>query len=107
MCWLSSRRIVLSLSKGIVLRPKGASKGRRPKWQSYPIAHEIRASPIAKRLAREHNLDLARLVGTGEGGRITEKDVMDYVAQQQAAASAPSPAPTSSLPSPVMGPVYR
>ncbi len=40
---------------------------------------EVRASPIARRLARERGIDLALLTGTGPGGRIVEKDVLEYV----------------------------
>ena len=41
---------------------------------------EVRASPIARRLARERGIDLAAVAGTGPGGRIVEKDVLDHVA---------------------------
>ncbi len=37
-------------------------------------------SPVVRRLAAEHDVDLDRVPGTGEGGRITRKDVMDFVA---------------------------
>ena len=40
---------------------------------------EVRASPIARRLARERGIDLALVMGTGPGGRIVEKDVLEYV----------------------------
>ena len=40
---------------------------------------EVRASPIARRLARENGIDLGRITGTGPGGRITEADVTSYV----------------------------
>jgi pyruvate dehydrogenase E2 component (dihydrolipoamide acetyltransferase) len=40
---------------------------------------EVRASPIARRLARERGLDLTLISGTGPGGRIVEKDVLEYV----------------------------
>ena len=40
-----------------------------------PAARAVDASPLAKRLAAEHGLDLATVVGTGPGGRITEADV--------------------------------
>lgn len=43
---------------------------------------EVRATPIARRLAREHGLDLAQVPGSGEGGRITEKDIQTYLAAQ-------------------------
>ncbi len=56
-----------------------------PEARAEPVAptREIRASPVAKRLAREHNVDLTRVVGRGEEGRITEKDVLDFVKAQQ------------------------
>jgi 2-oxoglutarate dehydrogenase E2 component (dihydrolipoamide succinyltransferase) len=37
-------------------------------------------SPVVRRLATEHGIDLAHVPGTGEGGRISRKDVMDYIA---------------------------
>ena len=54
---------------------------------------EVRASPIARRLARERGIDLALVTGTGPNGRITERDVESY--QPPAAAPAPAPAPTA------------
>ena len=40
---------------------------------------EVRASPIARRLARERGIDLALIMGSGPGGRVVEKDVLEYV----------------------------
>ena len=51
-----------------------------------PANGRIKASPLAKRVARELGVDLARVVGSGPGGRIIEKDVA-------AAAAAPAVAP--------------
>lgn len=48
---------------------------------------EVRASPIARRLARERDIDLALVTGTGPGGRIVEKDILGYTP-----AAAPGPA---------------
>jgi pyruvate dehydrogenase E2 component (dihydrolipoamide acetyltransferase) len=45
----------------------------------------IVASPLARKLAAEHAVDLALLIGTGPGGRITEKDVTAFVAAREAA----------------------
>jgi pyruvate/2-oxoglutarate dehydrogenase complex dihydrolipoamide acyltransferase (E2) component len=36
-------------------------------------------SPVVARLAREHNLDLGLVKGSGEGGRITKRDVLAYL----------------------------
>jgi pyruvate dehydrogenase E2 component (dihydrolipoamide acetyltransferase) len=37
-------------------------------------------SPLVRKLAREHDLDLGRIAGTGTGGRITKADVMAVIA---------------------------
>src|SRR5579864_1763577 len=61
-----------------------------PKFQ-VPELHrtqELRASPIAKRLAREHGVDLSGLVGTGPGGRIVEADVIAEKARMSATPAA-------------------
>ena len=58
-------------------------------------------SPLVRKLARENNIDLSRVKGTGAGGRITKQDVEGYLAQRPAPAAAeparqvapPAPAP--------------
>ncbi len=47
-------------------------------------------SPLVRKLADEHGLDLAAITGTGTGGRITKKDVMAAVADGGAPISAPA-----------------
>ena len=49
-----------------------------PVEAAVPAAGEVRASPIARRLAREAGIDLAGITGTGPGGRIVEQDVLRY-----------------------------
>ncbi len=58
---------------------------------------DIRSSPLVRKLAREHSVDLASVNGTGTGGRITKQDVLDFVEQRSAAPSrsAPASAPAS------------
>ena len=53
----------------------------------------VRASPIARRLARERGIDLSLVAGTGPNGRITERDVENYQAAPAAPEPAPAPAP--------------
>jgi len=48
-----------------------------------------KASPIARRLAEEHGIELGSVSGSGPGGRITKEDVEKYLAE---AASQPTPA---------------
>ncbi len=51
-------------------------------------AGEVRASPIARRLARERGVDLATVTGSGPGGRIVEADVLAAADAVRAAAEA-------------------
>jgi pyruvate/2-oxoglutarate dehydrogenase complex dihydrolipoamide acyltransferase (E2) component len=44
-----------------------------------------RISPLARRLAREHDLDLNAIPGTGAGGRVRKEDILAYIAQHQTA----------------------
>ena len=55
----------------------------------------IKASPLARKLAVENNIDLRKITGSGTGSRIIKRDVEDYISKAPAAASvsAPSPAP--------------
>jgi pyruvate dehydrogenase E2 component (dihydrolipoamide acetyltransferase) len=56
-------------------------------------------SPLVRKMARENNVDLSKVTGTGAGARITKEDVEKYIAQSKApepAAAAPAaPAPPS------------
>ncbi|MBT8203374.1 MAG: 2-oxo acid dehydrogenase subunit E2, partial [Acidimicrobiia bacterium] len=63
-------------------------------------------SPVVRRLAGEHGIDLGLVPGTGEGGRITRRDVEAFIAsgapaqQAQAPAAAAAPAEAPAAPSP-------
>ncbi len=57
-------------------------------------------SPVVARIASEHGVDVSSVPGTGRGGRVTKKDILDYVESgppaappQEAPAAAPEPAP--------------
>ncbi len=66
----------------------------------------LRASPLARRMAREEGLDLAGVQGSGPSGRIVKRDVEAAMGQGQAATAAPAPAPRpgpAPAPSPVFG----
>src|SRR5579872_1142867 len=46
----------------------------------------IRSSPLVRRIARENNVNLAQVPGTGLGGRITKQDIETFIAQHPAGA---------------------
>ena len=64
-----------------------ASQAQAPAAAAAP-AGEVRASPIARRLARERGVELETLTGTGPGGRIVEADVLAAADAARAAAVA-------------------
>ncbi len=56
-----------------------------------PVRGErVIASPAARRLAQEHGVDIAKLKGTGPGGRISREDVLAAVEQVPSTARLPS-----------------
>ena len=52
-------------------------------------------SPAVKQVAREYDVHLSEVTGTGDGGRITKKDVMDVVARRDTSGRSPSASSTS------------
>lgn len=68
-------------------------------------------SPLVRKMAREYNIDLKQLKGTGAGGRITKQDVEAYMSAQGAKTMAQSaqpaaPPPPAPAPAPA-APVYQ
>ena len=77
---------------------------------SEPVVEEVAGpiSPLVRKLARENNIDLRFVKGTGAGGRITKADVDAYLASRGVASvpAAPPPiaAPVAPSPAPVRAP---
>jgi pyruvate dehydrogenase E2 component (dihydrolipoamide acetyltransferase) len=64
-------------------------------------AEHVRSSPLVRKIARENNVDLRKVSGTGAGGRITKDDIQGYLEGKPAApAAAPAPA-VAAAPAPV------
>ena len=64
---------VISRVGGVVVRPVDSD-----------AAGEEHHSPAVRQLAKEHGVDLAHLKGTGAGGRVSKKDVLEFVARTSA-----------------------
>jgi 2-oxoglutarate dehydrogenase complex dihydrolipoamide succinyltransferase (E2) component len=71
---------VINRVGGVVVRP--AEEGQE------------RYSPAVRRLAKEHGVDLAQIPGTGAGGRVSKKDVLDFVARREPSGEAQTPHPS-------------
>ncbi|SDB80106.1 2-oxoglutarate dehydrogenase E2 component [Raineyella antarctica] len=75
-----------------------------PRAAGGDVAEAAYVTPLVRKLAAEHNVDLASLKGTGVGGRIRKQDVLD-AAKAPAEAAAPAPAAAAAAPevSPLRG----
>ena len=70
-----------------------------------------RSSPVVRRLAEEHDVDIQEIPGTGIGGRVTKKDIEGYIEEREAAPAAaafdgreaPTPPETAQWPEPAPG----
>ncbi|HEX2517235.1 MAG TPA: dihydrolipoamide acetyltransferase family protein, partial [Chloroflexota bacterium] len=60
-----------------------------------------RTSPLVRRLAREHGVDLAQVAGTGAGGRVRKEDMLAYLEARPAPAA---PAPVTAPPPAAVAP---
>jgi pyruvate dehydrogenase E2 component (dihydrolipoamide acetyltransferase) len=79
--------------------PLAAAKPAAPA-QTAPAAassERIHSSPLVRRLAKEHGVDLSAIPGTGAGGRITKEDIESVIAAQGAGTAA-APAPSAQTP---------
>ena len=101
---------IVNASKGA---PKSEAGSQKPD-ASQPIAQEqtsqanlqsnnestatdgrIKASPLAKKLAKEKGIDLSKVQGSGDNGRITKNDIDNFKPQEQALSSQPSAKPAA------------
>jgi 2-oxoglutarate dehydrogenase E2 component (dihydrolipoamide succinyltransferase) len=81
--------------------PAGA-EGAHPADSAGGDGHESRATPLARRIAEEHNVDLNQVKGTGPSGRVRKDDVAAYLERQDATAAAVSPRPDTAQPTEVL-----
>ncbi|MBI5567521.1 MAG: 2-oxo acid dehydrogenase subunit E2, partial [Chloroflexi bacterium] len=55
------------------------------KMERHGNGSNARISPVVARIAAEHHVDVSQINGTGEGGRVTKKDILAYVERQSQA----------------------
>lgn len=76
-----------------------AEAGREPVKEA--VEERPRLSPLVRKLAEEHGLaleDVARLPGSGAGGRVTKADVLTYLESRRTAQAAVPPRPAAPAP---------
>jgi len=86
--------------------PPAATPAAAPPAATPPAAttegERVRSSPLVRKIAKENNIDLTKVPGTGASGRITKTDIVSHLeqGQKQVAAPAPPAAAPASAPAP-------
>src|SRR5207249_1169584 len=75
--------------------PKAEASPQKPQAAPAAPVHEedehARSSPLVRKIAREHNVNLSQIEGTGLGGRITKQDILAFIESSSGAAGAGAP----------------
>jgi pyruvate dehydrogenase E2 component (dihydrolipoamide acetyltransferase) len=77
----------------------GQTKLEKPYGQ-YPVeeVRRVRSSPVVRKIAAEHGVDIAEIPGHGISGRVTKNDILDYIETAPSPAPKTAPAPASAPP---------
>jgi 2-oxoglutarate dehydrogenase E2 component (dihydrolipoamide succinyltransferase) len=81
------------------------SKPERAATTTAEEALRQRSSPLVRKIAKEHNVDISQLHGTGIAGRVTKHDILDFLGRPASAAPQPTGASArpASAPTPSSG----
>ncbi|KAI8873041.1 hypothetical protein GQ42DRAFT_160819 [Ramicandelaber brevisporus] len=82
--------------------PSAASGGAGA--TGHAVNEHVLAAPSVRRIAKENNVDLSTVIGTGKDGRITKEDIQRFVETGGRSSAAASPAPTPASSSSVYPP---
>lgn len=75
---------------------KPATPSPAPVASAEPTAEELRrtkSSPLVRKIAQEHGVDISQLEGTGLSGRVTKNDILSFIESGSAPAAAPAAKP--------------
>ena len=64
-----------------------------------------RSTPVVRKIAEEHGVDISSVSGTGHAGRVTKQDILDFIETGHAASPAAAPAASPAAAAPVAPPV--
>ena len=69
-----------------------------------PLSHDDdrrqKSSPLVRRIAKEHNVDVSQIHGSGLGGRVTKHDILEFIESPKPQPRAQSPEPRAQSPEP-------
>ena len=66
--------------------------------QSAEERRRVKSSPVVRKIAAEHNVDISQITGTGASGRVTKSDILAHIESAPAAAAPAAAAPAAAAP---------
>ena len=69
----------------------------QPIQPNQPAAADVKATATAKKVAEEHGIDLSKVPGSGDGGRVTKDDVRKFVGSGSSSGTQPAQPPTNQV----------
>ena len=90
--------------------------GAPPAWAAPKQEHNVtsiedrrrtKSSPLVRKIARENDIDITQIKGSGISGRVTKNDILEYMQSPAPAAAAPAPAPAERAPRPPAAPAAQ
>ncbi|MGA2370646.1 MAG: 2-oxoglutarate dehydrogenase, E2 component, dihydrolipoamide succinyltransferase [Candidatus Korobacteraceae bacterium] len=96
----AAQKIPADLSEGEKLGVERQQQGKVEEDVEGGEQERVRSSPLVRRMAKENNVDLTKVSGSGVGGRITKDDIEAFIAKH--GAGAPAAAPIAATPAPAL-----
>ena len=78
--------------------PAAAASSGAPSAAAAATGGKVLATPATRHMAKQHNLDLGTVAGTGRDGRVTKEDVLAYMSGAAPAVAAAAPAVAAAAP---------
>ncbi|MEJ2721558.1 MAG: E3 binding domain-containing protein, partial [bacterium] len=75
--------------------PEAHAAPEAPAAEREPEEPKTKTSPVVRKIAEEHGVDVSQIDGTGAGGRVTKKDILDYIERSKVPSAGPAAAPPS------------
>jgi pyruvate dehydrogenase E2 component (dihydrolipoamide acetyltransferase) len=106
----ASAPVPAATAPAVVSAPPAAATAPAAQSESASTGERPRSSPLVRKIAKDNNVDLAQIPGTGSAGRITKTDILDHLENPQAksapaatASAAPSASAKPAVPAPEPG----
>lgn len=98
---VTSGEVLALLEEGAAATAEPAAEAgseAAPAEDAAPTAGDAPLSPAVRKLVTEHNLDPAKITGTGKDGRLVKADVLDYLKSAEASSDTSAPAASAAAP---------